>query len=181
MRVSFSLLWDLLPWRINPTHHFKIKKSKYHSDMSAGKHTEYKKKIVSSDGLGKPLMIGGGDGTPTSGAGPVAMLSGYWALDDGAPTLTAPQHGGVITMTTTAARAATTLTGAQLDAAFPNLPVGAHWDLHIVNLGSDALTLTAGASGVTVRGGAVASAESATFKFIKTAAETYVVSRSYGV
>lgn len=150
--------------------------------MSGGKHAIYQMKILGADGLNKPMMIGGGDGTPTSGAGPLVRLDGYWDLADTAPTLTAQQHAGTIVGTPTANRAYTTLTGAQLEAAFPNIPVGGTWDLHIANLAgaTHSITLTAGASGVTVRGGAIAAAESATFRVIKTAASTYVFSRAYG-
>lgn len=145
--------------------------------MSGGKQAIYQRKILGADGLNRAIMIGGGDGNPTTGAGPVAMLDGYWAMADAAATLSAGQHGGAITMTPGAGRALTVLTGAELDAAFPSLPIGANWSLHLVNLAAatHALTLT-GATGVTVRGGAVAAAASATFKFIKTAAATYIVS-----
>lgn len=145
--------------------------------MSAGKHTVYKKKIVSSDGLGKPIMIGGGDGTPTSNAGPIAHLDGYHALSSGSATLTARQHGG--TIVSGAAATYTCLTGSELDAAFPNLPVGATWDLWVMSTSGTA-TL-AGATGVTLNGdGAVVVNEQSVFRFVKTAAATYLVGRAHG-
>lgn len=135
----------------------------------------YHSKVRSAGGKGSAIQLGG-NGTDTDGCGPVIRNEGYWAFDAGSTTLTAQQHSGVITMTPTAASTLTTLTGAQLDAAFPGIPIGANWDLMVVNLAAltHALTLTAGASGVTVVDGAVAATKTQLFRFYKTAAATYI-------
>jgi hypothetical protein len=90
------------------------------------------------------------------------------ALTDAASTATAAQlvAGSIYTMTPTAERALTTATGAQILAALPEYSTGSTFEFTVVNLAANthAITLTAGASGVTVTGNAVvAAATSATF------------------
>jgi hypothetical protein len=86
----------------------------------------------------------------------------------------------IYTMTPTANRTLTTPTGAQLGTAFTDEAVGTSIEFTIVNLAptSYSITLTAGASGVTVVGSAVvAAASSATFLGVFTAADTVSIYR----
>ena len=86
----------------------------------------------------------------------------------------------VYTMTPTAGRALTTPTGAQLGAAVADEPVGYSFEFSVVNLAgaTHAVTLTAGASGVTLVGSAVvAAASSASFVGVFTAADTVSIYR----
>jgi len=93
------------------------------------------------------------------------------ALADAAATLTVAQIiDGIVTMTPTAGRALTTPTGAEIVAAFGGIPsIGTTFELTIVNAAAatHAITLTAGASGVTLGGVAgmatIAAARSATY------------------
>jgi len=81
----------------------------------------------------------------------------------------------VYTMTPTAGRALTTPTGAQLGAAVTDEVVGTSFEFTVVNLApaTHAVTLTAGASGVTLVGDAVVeAATSSTFLGVFTAADT---------
>lgn len=101
------------------------------------------------------------------------------AASDAATTISAATLAGagrvVYTMTPTAGRALTTPTGAELGAAFTDEAVGSSFQVTVINLAgaTHAVTLTAGASGVTiVGGGAVAAASSATFVGVFTAADT---------
>lgn len=82
--------------------------------------------------------------------------------------LTAAQSvGSVVTMTPTANRLLTTPTGAEIIAELgPQAKVGQTFQVNVVNLAASTytVTLTAGASGVTVTGvAAVAAASSGTF------------------
>jgi len=100
----------------------------------------------------------------------------------GAQTATAAQLlGGVFVCTATAAFALTTATGAQictaLDAVGQNV-VGISFEFSIVNNGTSTfhITLTAGATGVTVSGDAIVEAgTSSTFRAMVTAANTLVI------
>jgi hypothetical protein len=78
-------------------------------------------------------------------------------------------------MTPTANSTITTLTGAQLDAALPELEIGDTWRLVVINKAPStySLTLTAAASGVTVQSGAIAANGTGIFTFVKEAAESY--------
>jgi phage tail sheath gpL-like len=84
----------------------------------------------------------------------------------------------VVTSTTAAAVTATTDTGAEIDAAI-EIAIGESFDFSVVNTGStNAITVTAGASGVTVVGLAgVAANTSGTFRVVKTAADTFIIYR----
>lgn len=86
--------------------------------------------------------------------------------------------GGVVTSTTVAAVTATTDTGAEIDAAI-DIDIGESFDFSVVNTGgANAITVTAGASGVTVVGlAAVAANTSGTFRVVKTAADTFIIYR----
>lgn len=106
------------------------------------------------------------------------------AATDAATTQSAATLAGagrvVYTMTPTAGRALTTPTGAELGAAFTDEAVGTSIEFTVVNLASatHAITLTAGASGVTLVGSAtVAAASSATFLGVFTAANTVSIYR----
>jgi hypothetical protein len=84
-------------------------------------------------------------------------------------------------MTPTAGRALTTPTGAELGAAFTDEGVGSSLRFTVVNLAgaTHAITLTAGASGVTLVGSAtVAAASSASFVAVFTAANTVSIYRA---
>src|SRR5512142_390240 len=78
------------------------------------------------------------------------------AASDAATTLTAAQAvQGIVTMTPTAGRALTTPTGAQLATFFGGqLEIGTSFELTVVNAAAatHAITLTAGASGITLGG-----------------------------
>ena len=102
----------------------------------------------------------------------------------GAQTATAAQLlGGVLVSTATAAFALTTATGAQICAALAAVNqnvIGVSFEFSIVNLGTSTyhITLTAGATGVTVTGvAAVNAGTSGTFRALVTAADTLVIYR----
>lgn len=92
-------------------------------------------------------------------------------------TLTVAQLlGGIITSTTAAAVAGTVPTGTELDAA-AGLLVDEAFDLTIIATGANAFTLTA-ATGITIVGtAAVATVTSGTFRFRKSAANTFIAYR----
>ena len=94
-------------------------------------------------------------------------------------TLAAAGHV-VYTMTPSTGRTLTTPTGAELGAAFTDEAVGTSFKFSVVNLAAatHAITLTAGASGVTLVGVvAVAAASSASFVGVFTAADTVIIYR----
>jgi hypothetical protein len=93
---------------------------------------------------------------------------GLVAVADEAATLTAAQliAKSIFTQTPTAARTLTTATGAQICAAVPEYSAGVTFEFTIVNkaAATHAITLAAGATGVTIEGLAtVAANTSATF------------------
>lgn len=95
-------------------------------------------------------------------------IKGLVALTDAAATLTAAQlvAKSIFTQTPTAARTLTTATGAQICAAIPSYSAGVCFEFTIVNLApvTYAITLAAGASGVTITGSAtIAASSSGTF------------------
>ena len=86
----------------------------------------------------------------------------------------------VYTMTPSTGRTLTTPTGAELGAAFTDEAVGTSFKFSVVNLAgaTHAVTLTAGASGVTLVGAvAVAAATSASFAAVFTATDTVIIYR----
>ena len=109
------------------------------------------------------------------------------AATDAATTMTAAQLAGagrvVYTMTPSTGRALTTPTGAELGAGFTDEAVGTSFEFTVVNVAAatHAITLTAGATGVTLGGVAgmatVAAASSATFIAVFTAANTVTIYR----
>ena len=109
------------------------------------------------------------------------------AATDAATTMTAAQLAGagrvVYTMTPSTGRALTTPTGAELGAGFTDEAVGTSFEFTVVNVAAatHAITLTAGASGVTLGGVAgmatVAASSSATFIGVFTAANTVTIYR----
>lgn len=93
---------------------------------------------------------------------------------------------GIMVQTATAVTTTTTPTGAAISAALgADLAVGDSFDFTIINLGGagDIITFTAGASGVTVTGQATVDdagtdiTSSGTWKFVNTAADTWVAYR----
>lgn len=98
------------------------------------------------------------------------------AVNTSATLTTAQVLGGIVTSTTGAAVAAQSPTGTDLDAA-AGLLVDEAIDLTFIATGANALTLTVN-TGVTIVGAAaVATATSGTFRFRKTAANTFVAYR----
>ncbi len=104
-------------------------------------------------------------------------------------TMTAAEMlGGISSMTPTQGRAVTTLTGAQIEAAISIIGLAADdaFEFSVQNRAAfaatdDILTLTAGASGVTVTGSAVISPGStARFRCRRTAVETYIIHKIAG-
>lgn len=84
--------------------------------------------------------------------------------------------GGIVTQTgATGAGTVTTPTGAVLSAAIPGVQVGFAFSTLFVNLGgAQTLTITAGASGMTIIGtAAVGTGKSATLTFVNTAVNTW--------
>ena len=89
-------------------------------------------------------------------------------------------HHVIYTMTPSTGRALTTPTGAELGAAFTDEAIGTSFKFSVVNLASatHAVTVTAGASGVTISGVAAVSANtSGSFVGVFTAANTVVIYR----
>ena len=82
-----------------------------------------------------------------------------------------------------AARTDTTATGAQIDTAFPDLPVGGYWDFGVINEGAATEDITFnGATGVTGAFGAVGigtveDGELAWFRLIKLGTATYRIAQ----
>ena len=89
----------------------------------------------------------------------------------------------VYTMTPTTTRTLTTPTGAELGAAFTDEAAGTSFEFTVVNgaAATHAITLTAGASGVTLGGVAgmatIAAASSASYVAVFTAADTVTIYR----
>ena len=82
---------------------------------------------------------------------------------------------GIISATSSGSYALTTPTGAQMDAAFTNAKIGSSFDLSLTHgSATNVITLTAGASGVTVVGLAtVTGITSGTWTFRKTGTGTW--------
>lgn len=98
------------------------------------------------------------------------------AVNVTATLTTAQTLGGIITSTTAAAVAGTVPTGTALDTD-AGLNVDEGFDLTIIATGANAFTLTAN-TGITIVGAAaVATATSGTFRFRKSAANTFVAYR----
>lgn len=92
----------------------------------------------------------------------------------------ADMQNGLITSAPVAAIAFTTPTGAVMDAGVSDLSVGANIQFTIVDTATsaDTVTLTAGASGITIVGNAVVTGgTSATFRAVRTAAATWTFYR----
>lgn len=109
-------------------------------------------------------------------------IKGLVAVADQADTLTAAQlvAKSIFTQTPTAARTLTTATGAQICAALPAYIAGVCFEFTIVNKAATtyAITLAAGASGVTIEGSAtIAAATSGTFVARIASADTVVIYR----
>lgn len=161
--------------------------------------------VTLTGGAGTAGNGNGGSVTLTPGAkhgtgldGNIVLRSGaIWykqsaATTDNADTpytLTAAEMlGGISSMTPTTGRAVTTLTGAQIEAAVSILGLSADdaFEFSVQNRAAfaatdDILTLTAGASGVTVTGSAVISPGStARFRCRRTAVETYIIHKIAG-
>jgi len=85
--------------------------------------------------------------------------------------------GGIYTHNSkTGAGTLTTPTGAEISAGVADVAVGTTFDCWYYNYGSQTVTLTAGASGVTMKGTvAVTTGKSAIMRFVNTAANTWLV------
>lgn len=85
--------------------------------------------------------------------------------------------GGVYTHNSkTGAGTLTTPTGAEISAGIPNVAVGSSFEVFYYNRGNQTVTLTAGASGVTLYGTvAVTTGKVAVMLFVNTAANTWSV------
>lgn len=76
----------------------------------------------------------------------------------------------------TGAGTLTTPTGAEISAGIANVAVGSTFDCLYVNYGNQTVTITAGASGVTVTGtAAITTGKNALLRFVCTAANTWIV------
>jgi hypothetical protein len=127
----------------------------------------------------------------TSGALSRNRIADYIAASESVTPVTVTDAARVLTSaelfvsklfvcTPTAGRAFTTPTGAELAAGVADEVVGTSFEFTIVNLAAatHAITLTAGASGVTIVGAAaVSAATSGTFVGVVTAADTVSIYR----
>lgn len=128
-------------------------------------------------GLDGNLVVNGRSVPSSDDTGALKRLQPAPNAVNATATLTVAQLlGGLITSTTAAAVAGTVPTGTELDAA-AGLLVDEAFDLTIIATGANAFTLTA-ATGITIVGtAAVATVTSGTFRFRKTAANTFVAYR----
>jgi hypothetical protein len=127
------------------------------------------------------------EGTTTSPAGAATFGVTATALLDtaGAVAYSAAQlrSGYIRRDPNGAARTDTTATGAQIDTAFPDLPVGGYWDFGVINEGAATEDITFnGATGVTGAFGAVGigtveDGELAWFRLIKLGTATYRIAQ----
>ena len=121
--------------------------------------------------------VGGGYQIADGNVAEVSMTSRAQAtVIAAAYTLTAADFAaGIISATSSGSYALTTPTGAQMDAAFTNAKVGSSFDLSLTHgSATNVITLTAGASGVTIVGLAtVTGITSGTWSFRKTGAGTW--------
>lgn len=152
-----------------------------------------------TDGGG--AVVAGGVKAGTGFIGPVvlgnAQLTPIWypqaaPATDGADTpftaTVAQLVAGLISMTPTTGRAITTPTGAEMDAgvAFADVPATFGFDFSVQNRAAfaatdDIITLTAGATGMTVTGSAtVAPGVTARFRAVRTAASTWIIYKIAG-
>lgn len=114
---------------------------------------------VGGKGGGVTLTAGAGGTGGTPVAGVVRLAGGYVmayqptvSAQTTSFTMTADETFGFTVDTTSNATAATTLTGAQICVLIPGYAIGDHWTFTIANPGNNTVTLTAGASGVTLFG-----------------------------
>lgn len=120
--------------------------------------------VITADGkLAQGLALSGATNTPI-------------ATQNGTPTI-AQLLGGLIThASTTGAGTLTTPTGTAMSAGIANVAVGDSFWCVYANTGSQTVTITAGASGITLTGtAAVPSGKNAELFCICTAANTWVV------
>lgn len=149
---------------------------------------------ASTNGNGGSVVLAGGAKTGTGVAGvvyersTVSRKTTVTAMTDTATIAEAAILGGVIVGTPTAAAAYTTPTGAVLAAALPSdFTTGDSVEFSIVNVATNDtfdITLTAGASGITLVGNAVVEANSADakrssaiFRAVLTGANTFSIYR----
>lgn len=152
-----------------------------------------------TDGGGS--ILGGGAKSGTGFIGPVilgnAQLTPIWspqaapAADGGDTPFTATVAqlvAGLISMTPTTGRAITTPTGAEMDAgvAFADVPATFGFDFTVQNRAAfaatdDIITLTAGATGITVTGTAtVAPGVAGRFRAVRTTTATWIIYKIAG-
>jgi len=100
---------------------------------------------------------------------------------NGTPTI-AQLLGGIIRHNSkTGAGTLTTPTGAELSAGIADVAVGYTFDCLYVNYGNQTVTITPGASGVTVTGtAAITTGKNALMRFVNTAANTWIVYPVFG-
>ena len=138
--------------------------------------------------FGPYTAIPNGDGGYQLGAGNLAEANMQVVTVTSATgdiTLTAAQAlGGIISCNkgSDAALTVTSPTGAQLDAGLPSAKIGSTFELTVTNNNntgaSSTVTFAAGASGVTLVGtGAIARYDAATYRFVRTAAATWLAYR----
>lgn len=100
---------------------------------------------------------------------------------NGTPTI-AQLLGGIIRHNSkTGGGTLTTPTGAEISAGIADVAVGYTFDCLYVNYGNQTVTITAGASGVTVTGtAAITTGKNALMRFVNTAANTWIVYPVFG-
>jgi hypothetical protein len=100
---------------------------------------------------------------------------------NGTPTIAQLLGGIILHNSKTGAGTLTTPTGAEISAGITGVAVGYTFDCLYVNYGNQTVTITAGASGVTVTGtAAITTAKNALMRFVNTAANTWVVYPVFG-
>ncbi len=99
------------------------------------------------------------------------------ATQNGTPTAAQLLGGYINHASTTGAGTLTTPTGTQISTAIPGVAVGAKFDCLYYNSGTQTVTITAGASGITIVGGtaAVTTGKVVKMTFINTAANTWLL------
>ena len=124
------------------------------------------------------LVVNGRTVATYDDTGAQKVISQAAATQNATGTLTAAQLlNGVITSTTAAAVAGTVPTGTLLDAA-AGLNVDEAFDWSVVVTGANTFTVTAGTGHTLVGNPAVATATSGRFRSRKTAANTFVTTRT---
>lgn len=128
---------------------------------------------ISIGGVSTGLVrIGQGSASQTIQGGTVTALG---ATQNSTPTA-AQLLGGIVTQQSqTGGGTVTTPTGTQLDTAIPNIATGDSFRVRFANIGTQTLTITAGASGITIVGTAtVATNTNIDLLFVRTGTNTWI-------